>query len=51
MDMDTQRKVICDYLKAEITKLAEELPKHKVVPYDNVGRKNYKYSNYLKNLV
>ena len=44
MDMDTQRKVICDYLKAEITKLAGELPKHKVVPYDNVGRKNYKYS-------
>lgn len=39
-----QRTVICDYLKEEITRIAKELPRHKVVPFNNVGKKNYKYS-------
>lgn len=36
-----QRKVICDYLKTEITKLAKDLPVHSVVPYANVPKKQY----------
>lgn len=44
IDMAKQRVEICDYLKNEITALAKSLPKHKIVVYDNVGRKNYKYS-------
>ncbi|MBE5741842.1 MAG: hypothetical protein E7360_00790 [Clostridiales bacterium] len=41
IDMEEQRKTICDYLKEEITKMAKELPIHTVVPYDNVKKKNY----------
>lgn len=44
MDINEQRKVICNYLQEEITKLAQELPRHKVLPYNNVGSKNYPYS-------
>ena len=39
-----QRKIICDYLKQEITNEALNLPKHKVVPYDNLSKKDYPYS-------
>lgn len=39
--IDKHRKEICDYLKAEITRLAKELPEHKVVPYANINKKNY----------
>lgn len=42
--IEEERKIICDYLKEQITLLAKELPSHKVVPYLNVGRKNYKKS-------
>lgn len=42
--IEEQRKLICDYIKEEITRLAKELPVHKVLPYNNVGRKNYKNS-------
>ena len=41
IDINEQRKIICDYLKEEITKLAKELPVHKVVPYKNVKKKDY----------
>jgi hypothetical protein len=41
---EKQREDICGYLSGEITRLGKNLPKHKIVPYDNVGRKNYKYS-------
>lgn len=41
LDVETQRKVICDYLKQEITNLAKELPVHTVVPYNNVKKKHY----------
>ena len=44
MNMDEQRVKIVNYLKEEITRIALELPPHKVVPYLNVGSKNYKYS-------
>ena len=36
-----QRKVICDYLKEEITNLAKGLPEHIVVPYANIKKKDY----------
>lgn len=42
--IENERKRICDYLKEEITKLAKDLPPHKVLPYNYVGRKNYPIS-------
>lgn len=42
--IDEHRIEISNYLKEEITRIAKQLPKHKVVPYANVGRKNYKYN-------
>lgn len=42
ISIDEQRKQVCDYLKEEITKLAKELPTHKVIPYLNIGKENYK---------
>lgn len=42
--IEEQRKIICEYLQLEITKLAQELPVHLVVPYENVSKKHYKLS-------
>ena len=42
--IENQRKIICDYLKNEITKLALELPAHRVVPYENIPKKKQKFS-------
>lgn len=39
--IDEQRKIICEYLKKEITNLAKDLPVHTVVPYLNIKKKNY----------
>ena len=39
--METERKRICEYLMNEITVTARALPLHTVVPYRNIGRKNY----------
>ncbi len=39
-----QRVLVCNYLKDEITRLAKTLPRHKVIPFNNVGKKNFKYS-------
>ena len=39
-----ERKRICTYLMEEITRLAKSLPKHKVVPFNNVKKSEYKYS-------
>lgn len=36
-----ERKRICDYLMQQITDIAVSLPKHKVVPYKNIPRKDY----------
>lgn len=44
LDMLEQRKLICDHLKTEITRIARELPVHKVVPYLNVSKKEYRNS-------
>lgn len=41
---EEQRVKICEYLKNEITSVAKQLPKHKVVPYENVSKKEYKFS-------
>lgn len=44
LDIETQRIMICNYLKEEITRIAKELPRHKVIPYGNVSKKDYPYS-------
>ncbi len=36
-----QRKVICDYLKQQITAMAKELPVHTIIPYANIPKKQY----------
>lgn len=41
---DEQRKSICNYLKNEITKLAMDLPAHRVVPYANIAKSEYPIS-------
>lgn len=44
IEIAEQREIICKYLQEEITKLALELPKHKVIPYENIRKKERKYS-------
>ena len=39
VQIDKMRKIICDYLKNEITNLALTLPSHEVVQYVNKGRR------------
>ena len=39
--IDQHRVEICEYLKAEITKLAKDLPEHIVVPYANIPKRKY----------
>ena len=41
---DAERERICSYLMDEITRMAVELPRHKVVPYRNVPKKLYPYN-------
>ena len=41
IEINEQRKIICEYLQKEITKLAQELPLHIVIPYNNIKKKNY----------
>lgn len=36
-----ERKRIADYLSEEITEIARNLPKHTVIPYRNIPKKNY----------
>ena len=40
-DAQEERKRIAGYLSEEITRMARELPRHKVVPYRNIPRKYY----------
>ncbi|MBE5737880.1 MAG: hypothetical protein E7348_05710 [Clostridiales bacterium] len=42
--IDEERKRICAYLMDEITKIAKTLPRHVVVPFNNVDKSQYKYS-------
>lgn len=39
-----ERKRICEYLTTEITQIAVDLPRHRVVPYNNVSKKQYGYN-------
>ena len=39
--MAEERARVCDYLKREITSIAEALPRHTVVPYRNIRRRDY----------
>ncbi len=39
--LEEERKRICTYLMEEITHMAEALPKHTVVPYPNLPKKDY----------
>ena len=42
--IEAERARICDAMKAEITALAESLPRHRVVPYRNIRKKDYPYN-------
>lgn len=42
--IDEERTRICNYLMDTITQTATELPPHRVVPYENVSRKHYRYN-------
>lgn len=44
INIDIEKELISSYLKEEITDLALNQPLHKVLPYDNVGKKNYPYN-------
>ena len=39
--IEEERRRICDYLKEEITRIAVEQPRHRVVPYLNIAKKDY----------
>jgi hypothetical protein len=39
--IEDERKVICNYVKEEITNLAKGLPVHTVIPYENIKKKDY----------
>ncbi len=39
--IEEERQRICEYLMEEITSIAESLPKHTVVPYRNIRKKDY----------
>ncbi len=43
-DMEAQRHEICLYLMKEISDMAKALPRHRVVPYPNIPKKDYPYS-------
>lgn len=43
--MDAERSRICEYLMDEITAIAEGLPVHTVVPYNNIPKKDYPKNN------
>ena len=44
IDLKVQMSDISRYVMEEITALAKSLPPHKVVPYDNVSKRKYKWS-------
>ena len=39
---------ICTYLQDTISEIAYEMPRHRVVPYPNVSKKNYPFNERLK---
>ena len=40
-DKDAEAERICTYLQDSISELAYKMPRHRVVPYPNVSKKNY----------
>lgn len=42
--IQAERERICAYLKSEITRMACALPRHRVVPYRNIPKKDYPYN-------
>ena len=44
MPMDAQRQKIADYLMDAVTELAVSLPRHRVVPYPNLPKKEHPYN-------
>ena len=42
--IEEERQRICTYLAEEITRMAEALPRHRVVPYNNIPKRDYPYS-------
>ncbi len=42
--VNQERQRVCDYIKKRITAMALELPRHRVVPYANVSKKEYPMS-------
>ena len=40
-DIENQKEVICSYIQDEISRLAQELPVHTVVPFANIAKKDY----------
>ncbi len=42
--IEEERKRICLYIQEEITRMAQSLPPHKVVPYTNMSKKDYPLS-------
>ncbi len=43
-----ERKHICDYLMEQISQTAQDLPRHKVIPYNNIPKKEYVYNRALE---
>ena len=42
--LEEERQRLCDTLMAEITRMAESLPAHRVVPYRNLPKKDYPWN-------
>jgi len=42
--MEQQRQKIAGYLMDAVTEIAVNLPRHRVVPYPNMPKKNYPYN-------
>ena len=45
--MKEEQERICNYLMDEISEVAYSLPRHRVVPYPNIKKKDYPYSDRL----
>jgi len=43
--IESERARICRYLQEEITAIARSLPRHIVVPYRNIPKKDYPYND------
>lgn len=42
--IEEERTRVCTYLMDSITEIAESLPRHKVIPYPNLPKKEYNYN-------